>query len=101
LEVDESVGDRFHLYALQLKLSCAIPDDQNTRGRSIFDPVSSRFMSFRRLLASTTNIQTILNITLEPSIAFLEASFMTSIVEATVVNYNRNTFSIQTIGDKV
>jgi hypothetical protein len=34
-------GDRYHLYALQLKLSCAIPDDQNTRGRPIFDPVST------------------------------------------------------------
>jgi hypothetical protein len=38
LSVDR--GDRFHLYSLKLKLSCAIPDDQNTRGRSIFDPVS-------------------------------------------------------------
>ena len=39
LEVDDDSADRFHLYSLQLKLSCAIPDDQNTRGRSIFDPV--------------------------------------------------------------
>ena len=34
-------GQRFHLYALRLKLTCAIPDDQNTRGRSIFDPVKT------------------------------------------------------------
>ena len=39
LEVDDSSADRYHLYSLQLQLSCAIPDDQNTRGRSIFDPV--------------------------------------------------------------
>jgi hypothetical protein len=36
-------GERFHLYALRLKLTCAIPDDQNTRGRSIFDPVKKNF----------------------------------------------------------
>ena len=41
LSVGRDEGDRFHLYSLQLKLSCAIPDDQNTRGRSIFDPVIS------------------------------------------------------------
>ena len=41
LMVDE--GDSYHLYLLRLKLSCAIPDDQNTRGRSIFDPVSIFF----------------------------------------------------------
>ncbi len=38
LMVDE--GNTYHLYLLRLKLTCAIPDDQNTRGRPIFDPVS-------------------------------------------------------------
>lgn len=44
LTVDE--GSSYYLYLLRLKLSCAIPDDQNTRGRSIFDPVSILFLIF-------------------------------------------------------
>ncbi|KAL1448728.1 hypothetical protein MTO96_028164 [Rhipicephalus appendiculatus] len=37
--VDES--DEFHLYAFAMKLTCPIPEEQNTRGRKIHDPADT------------------------------------------------------------
>ena len=34
-------SNSYHLYSLHLKLTCAIPEDQNTRGRKINDPQDS------------------------------------------------------------
>jgi len=30
--------ERFHLYSVDMHLSCAIPEDQNTRGRRVYPP---------------------------------------------------------------
>ncbi len=35
---DEDSSEKYHLYAIKLKLSCPIPEDQNTRGRKIYPP---------------------------------------------------------------
>ncbi|KAH7942576.1 hypothetical protein HPB49_025404 [Dermacentor silvarum] len=37
--VDEN--DEFHLYAFGMKLTCPIPEEQNTRGRKIHDPADT------------------------------------------------------------
>ena len=45
-EQDSSDNEEvFHLYCLRMRLTCPIPDDQNTRGRKIFAPeeASQRF----------------------------------------------------------
>ena len=34
--------DSYFLYALQLRLTCAIPEDQNTRGRKIYSPEDAK-----------------------------------------------------------
>ena len=41
---DVAIGNQpelYYLYSLHLKLTCAIPEDQNTRGRKINDPEES------------------------------------------------------------
>jgi endoribonuclease Dicer len=47
----ESGRFRYRLYSLDLRLVCPIPDDQNTRGRRIFNPEDSR-QSFGFLVTS-------------------------------------------------
>ena len=37
----EDFKESYYLYAVHLKLTCAIPEDQNTRGRRIFSPEDS------------------------------------------------------------
>ena len=37
-EIEE---EKFHLYSLKMRLTCPIPEDQNTRGRKIFCPEES------------------------------------------------------------
>jgi len=46
-------GNRYHLYAVDLTLSCPIPESQNTRGRRIYPPEEARqsfgLLTVRRL----------------------------------------------------
>ena len=37
----EKEEEKFHLYSLKMRLTCPIPEDQNTRGRKIFCPEES------------------------------------------------------------
>ena len=46
----------YHLYGLEMELSCPIPEEQNTRGRQIYDPAHSTqgHSTKLRLLAAAT-----------------------------------------------